>query len=74
MSFSGPLYDCAEGEMKCVTRKVFLDSNNQVQRGLTSSYDGKLHGWPCIPQESYNDGKSTDERVADCLDLSDESK
>ena len=68
MSFSGPLYDCAEGEMKCSTRKVFLDSDNQVQRGITSSYEGKLHGWPCISQESYND------REVDCLDLSDESK
>ena len=73
LPFSGPLFDCAEGEMKCTTRRVHVDNavpENYRRISSFSSYDGKLHGWPCIPlpQTHYRDAN------IDCLDLSDESK
>ena len=71
MNFSGPLYDCAEGEMKCATRRMWLDHHrfNKIIRRLEDDHNVIVAGWPCIPQESYYDDVHTD-----CLDMTDESK
>ena len=69
LPFSGPLYDCAEGEMKCSTRESFLVPTADKRFAKFERIStGRFHGWPCIPKQEYYDGNDVH-----CLDVSDES-